>query len=68
LKANGSDQSITLLPHPDVGRYAVNTDPYGMPSMLAAEDVVKRIAAYCDFVDVRAPSGFGRSAGEPPAK
>jgi hypothetical protein len=36
--------------------------------MLAAEDVVKRIAAQCAFVDDRAPSGFGPSAGDPPAK
>jgi hypothetical protein len=35
--------------------------------MLAAEDVVKRIAAWCAFVDDLASSGFGRSAGDPPA-
>jgi hypothetical protein len=64
LKANGSDQSITLLLHPDFGRNAVKTDLYGMPSMLAAEDVVKQIAAHCDFVGDRAPSEFGRSAGD----
>jgi hypothetical protein len=67
-KANASDQSINPSSSSDVGPNAVKTDPYGMPSMLAAEDVVNRVAAQCDFVDDRTPSGFGRSAADPPAK